>query len=572
MGFLNQSIVQVRDLFASMTPAARITAVLLLAVIGVSLGYLFQDFSGGAKEQLFHGDTLTAGEANAIQAAIATASLTGAEREGNQIFVPRGQKDDYLAAIANAGALPANLDTLLLDESADLGLFTDRRTRDDRMKAMRERMLSMIIRKMDGVQDANVLFDIRESKGLNDKRLVTATVGIRPTPGEELTARRVKMIQKAVAGATPGLNPKDVAILNYADGSQYDGSNAIDSAAYDGAYFQTKITYEEDMKKRIEEHLRYIPGVRVQVTAELDDTLNAETRSVKSTGEIQTIHEQNETALITDKQVDDQGRPGLTAQGPGRTGTEESVATNEHSTDTNSRDTTNFVPVDEDARTMAGLVPKDVRASIIIPSDYLVSVWRERNPDAAADDRPPASEIPQLLDIEKLAISGSVALLLPRKPTDDPYDQVTVTMYQSLTPPPVVEPSTATLAMVWASANSGTLIMAGLAMVSLVMLRSMVKSIPAAETNVFLQTPGGATGVAGFADEAGGFGEAGGGEGRRPGEPGGDFAGSVRSGNDGRPRLKLKKGPSLKDDLTDMVRDDPDAAAAILRTWISSAG
>lgn len=569
MGFLNQSIVQVRDLFASMTPAARITAVLLLAVIGVSLGYLFQDFSGGAKEQLFHGDTLTAAEANAIQAAIATGGLKGAEREGNQIFVPRGQKDDYLAAIANAGALPANLDTLLIDESADLGLFTDRRTRDDRMKATRERMLSMFIRKMDGVQDANVLFDIRESKGLNDKRLVTATVGIRPTPGEELTARRVKMIQKAVAGATPGLNPKDVAILNYADGSQYDGSNPVDPAAYDNPYYQTKITYEEDMKKRIEVHLRDIPGVRVQVTAELDDTLASEARTVKSEGDTQTIREEIEGTTIIEKQLDDRGRPGLTANGPNRTGTEEAVATNDHNTEINNRNAHNFVPTTEDVRTTAGLAPKDVRASILIPSNYLVRIWRERNPNAAEGDMPPGSEITNLLEDQKLAISGSVALLLPRQPESDPYKQVTVTMYQSLTPPPVVEPSTATQALVWASANSGTLIMAGLAMVSLVMLRSMVKSIPAAEMNVVLQTPGGGVGSAG---ELGGFGEAGGGEGRRPGEPGGDFAGSVRPGSDGRPRLKLKKGPSLKDDLTEMVREDPDAAAAILRTWISSAG
>jgi flagellar M-ring protein FliF len=41
---------------------------------------------------------------------------------------------------------------------------------------------------------------------------------------------------------------------------------------------------------------------------------------------------------------------------------------------------------------------------------------------------------------------------------------------------------------------------------------------------------------------------------------------------DERPRLKLRKGNSLKDDLTDIVRDDPDAAADILRSWIGKAG
>jgi hypothetical protein len=36
--------------------------------------------------------------------------------------------------------------------------------------------------------------------------------------------------------------------------------------------------------------------------------------------------------------------------------------------------------------------------------------------------------------------------------------------------------------------------------------------------------------------------------------------------------LRFKKGKSLKDDLVEIVREDPDAAADILRSWISKAG
>jgi flagellar biosynthesis/type III secretory pathway M-ring protein FliF/YscJ len=34
--------------------------------------------------------------------------------------------------------------------------------------------------------------------------------------------------------------------------------------------------------------------------------------------------------------------------------------------------------------------------------------------------------------------------------------------------------------------------------------------------------------------------------------------------------LRIKKGVSLKDDLVEMVQEDPDAAAAILRNWIGN--
>jgi flagellar M-ring protein FliF len=46
-------------------------------------------------------------------------------------------------------------------------------------------------------------------------------------------------------------------------------------------------------------------------------------------------------------------------------------------------------------------------------------------------------------------------------------------------------------------------------------------------------------------------------------------AGLAREG--GRRKLRLKKGPTLKDDLAELVKEDPDAAAAILRTWIGNA-
>lgn len=38
-----------------------------------------------------------------------------------------------------------------------------------------------------------------------------------------------------------------------------------------------------------------------------------------------------------------------------------------------------------------------------------------------------------------------------------------------------------------------------------------------------------------------------------------------------RKRLRIKKGVSLKDDLAEMVHEDPEAAAAILKSWIGKA-
>jgi flagellar M-ring protein FliF len=570
MGFLNQSIAQIRDLFASMTPAARITAALLVGVIGVSLAYLFQGYASGSKEFLFNGEMLQPREADAVEAAFAEGKLNDYERQGNRILVPRGEKGTYMGAVADAGALPANFDTLLLDESDQLSWLTDSKTRDARMKAARERQLSMLVRMMDGVAEAQVLYDVREPTGFERKQ-ITATVSVRPAPGEILTATRERMIRLAVSKAIAGLELDDIAILNLADASQTEGGGELSPDAIDSPYFRAKLAYEQIMKAKVEDVLRHIPGVRVQVTAELDETLAAETHVIKPEGDPQTVSEETDQSTDTTTQVEDRGRPGLSANGPGGAPPDEAVAKNEQRVETNTRAADNWVPTSEEVRETSGLVPMHVRAAIAIPSDFIVKVWRERTPDAAEDALPTAADITNITKEYIENIENVVSQLFPREPDAATYRNVKVTVFQSLTPPPVVEPSTMSRAMMWASGNSGSLIMAGLALVSLVMLRSMVKSIPVAETNVILQTPM----ARAAAGEAGGEFDAqrGGSRGGAATGAGGEAAtGGAARDRGGRPKLKLKKGASLKDDLTDLVREDPDAAAAILRNWISSAG
>ena len=151
-----------------MTPAARITSALLLGVIVVSLGYLFQGYSGGSEELLFGGELLQPREANADRSRHRPGGPRRfATQQSGRIVVPRGQKTAYLAAIADAGALPANFDKLL-DESLDGGLLESGEKGKQRYKAAREHQLSMMISKMDGIEDAKVMYDNRRTEGVRE--------------------------------------------------------------------------------------------------------------------------------------------------------------------------------------------------------------------------------------------------------------------------------------------------------------------------------------------------------------------------------------------------------------------
>src|SRR3954451_21853809 len=113
MDFLNKAIAQLSELFRSMTPGARVTAGLLLAVVIVSMGYLFRQGASGPDAFLFGGEALSDGQLTSVEAAIAKAGLSDYQREGNRIRVPSGQQAKYLAAVADAGALPPNFNTIL---------------------------------------------------------------------------------------------------------------------------------------------------------------------------------------------------------------------------------------------------------------------------------------------------------------------------------------------------------------------------------------------------------------------------------------------------------------------------
>ncbi len=558
MDFLNQAISQVRELLLSMTPAARVTALLLVGVIGVSLSFLVKQQSASPDEYLFGGEFLQTSAVNRIEVALGKADLNGYERVGDRIKVPRGQKATYLAAIADAGALPTNLNELL-EKALDLGPFTDRVTREQRLKAAREQQFSMIVSKMSGIENATVIFDIQKPRGLNRKNNATATVSVSPSAGETLDARQMRRIRQFVAGGIAGLKPDNVIVTNLSDGSMYGGGGeSISQESFDDPYYQKRIAYEKYLTAKLENHLRAFAGAQVQVTAELDTRLEHTIQSIQPEGDVAALRLTTDEDSTTTSENKNGGRPGVTANANTRTAeqTTETVVKNE--TTSNESQAENFVGTKTEVEVLAGMVPDKVRATVSIPKSYLISVWRERESRKGND---PKQQLPDDIDTQldnlkgevKTQVEELVVPLLPRKQAEDAFENVTVTFVESLTPDPIEPPSVASQALGWAGQNFSTMTMAVVAMVSLMMLRSMVKAIPPSE-------PAPAISAATLGIETG----------EDTGEPSSPEASEPEDPS--RPKLRLKRGPSLTDDLTEIVREDPDAAAAILRSWIGNAG
>jgi flagellar M-ring protein FliF len=554
MDFLNKSIAQLSELFRSMTPGARLTAGLLLAIVVVSMGYLFRQGSAGPDAYLFGGEPLPDGQLMRAEAAIAQAGLSGYERDGNRIRVPAGQQAAYLAAVADAGALPPNFNTILENALDKGGPWESAAATRERLQIARQQTLSEIVRAMYWVEDAVVLYDEQEQRGagkLSPTRQITASVNVRPILGETLDPRRAKMLQKLVAHAV-SMDPGDVNVTNLGDGGIHGSDDAMSFELFDDEYLKTKVAFEMQKKESILNALRDIPGVRVEVNAELDKAVEEMTRNVKpdkaSTTPSRTVENTEKSSQTTSKGG---GQPGPVAQGPTRQGASEATQQNTNTTTSEVTETDNVVGVEESRVLKKGYTPKEVWATVTIPASYVSGIWQNRNPDAGS---PPKSEDLKIVEDQVVAkveniVEPLVRLQINKGQTT--YKYVRVVVLDSL-PAPTIEPrSVSSQGLAWVGRYWSTLAMLGVAMFSLLVLRSVVRGAP---TPVSGGAGAAAPALTLHADEP-----------------------PARGTNeevpaDDRPRLRLKKGKSLKDDLVEIVREDPDAAAEILRSWIGKAG
>jgi flagellar M-ring protein FliF len=242
------------------------------------------------------------------------------------------------------------------------------------------------------------------------------------------------------------------------------------------------------------------------------------------------------------------GQPGPIAQGPNRQGAAVAPEQNKNETSKDVTDTENVVGAEESRILKDGYTLKEVHATVLIPSNYVESVWKSKNPTAT--DPPKPEDLTLHEGQIKTTVENAVQplLLLQANRGQDNYKFVYVQFLPSLPVPTLEPPSTTSQALAWAGRYWSTLAMLGVAMFSLLVMRSVVKGGPST-------TAASATAAAaGLTLDTG----------TSPPRPADD----EEEPGDDRPRLRLKKAKSIKDDLVEIVHENPDAAAEILRSWI----
>lgn len=562
MDFLNKAYAQLAELFLSITPAARATTALLLAAVVVAGGYLFNHQMSGGNVYLLEGQHFSSEELKAMEAAFGAGRLEGYTVEGGRVRVPSGQKAKYMAAMADAGAMPASFGSHLLEAVNKPGPFTSGPQQKAMMKIALQNELSAIIRSMQGVERAMVLYDTQKKGGLRSAETTTASVSVKPVGTLPLSPEQVPKIRHLVAGAIAGLDPRQVVVVDL-NGRTYGGGGAdADVGPLEDPYVQRLKAYPELFEGRIREALAYIPGVIVKSNVDLNQELHrSEQRSHVDPKLVAPLMIKDETETTQSESGGPTGQPGYQAQQ--RPNAPANLAHGPKSThndkDRSSSVQQNAVSTDQTTTEYASLTPKRVTVTVGIPSSFYEKIWRERNPAPLGQAAPPldkkAIEQIELDEIKK--VQTAVTNLIPQvDATADPSPLVTVSTYQPLPQPEIPATPTAEVALSWLSGHWSTLGMLGLAFFSLLMVRSLVRAGPPATAAANLPVTPAAAAAAAIAAAA---------------EPAAEEKAAAESKDKAKRKRRLGSGQSLREELADLVREDPDTAANILRTWIGNA-
>jgi flagellar M-ring protein FliF len=556
MNAFRDAIEQLRKMLAEMPMQGRLLAGLMGILVVVGIGLMVRTYSAQPDEYILGGRQLTDDELDRIEAAFGTAGLRDYERIGTRIRVPAAQRDVYLKVLAEADALPTATPNYLAKAIDAANPLESASQRQARIQNARERELAKQIEMFPQVEAAWVTYD-EESQGFTGKVTKTAAVHVKPRGNESLSPYLRKQIQDLVAGSYAGLTAEQVVVSD-------SNSRGMDNAAYlgmDNKYYNAKRAYQEMYESDIRKLLAPVGEFQLTVGVELDPTLEREEAGLKYDSEPKTLTESSSRAVEERTQPNQGGVPGVASNAYGNKPVEVASGSDNMKREESTEDYTRVVGQIQTRSVQSALVPKRVSVSIQVPQSYYSKIfnsnWQVANP-TATDPPPPmtTADLERIRNETTTSLKKLVATVLPPMPPgDDRFPQVEVQDYVDL-PSPTVEPtSVANTALSYLAESWQYGLLALVALVALLVARSIGRGSPSSPTpNGFgetfgLQIPNVAAGAAG-------------------GEPG--LGGGIGGEGPGGRRFTVT-GETLRDELTSMIDQNPDAAANVLRGWIGDA-
>lgn len=530
MDVLQRITRQFMELFRSMSPSQRATLIVVPVMVLAGFGWLLFQPKGDSYTALSWGKVYTTEELIAAEQAFLQEGLKDFRREGQRIMVPAVDVDKYNAALVKFDAMPADLGGQLLKQYETMGPFSTEKERQERKEAMLLQEVRRVIRAVPEIQDARVAIASSGRRGFGPKSKTTANVTVTPRNRRELSSRLVSSIQSAVASMVPDLKPSDVTVFDVVNGVSYKGDAADEP--FDSKLLSRTRDFEHNYQQQIQRDLSYIPDVGVTVHVDIDKVKSEVVRSqVIDPKKTAPLFSQEMKIKDTLQQQPTRGEPGQVANRPGSVGGSPGMERSRQFADESSQ-ALNGVSFETSERELIAAMPKAVQVSVGVPSDYYRSVAAQRK--AAGETEQAKLDVAKIEETVLANVKKSVKALIPAGSPDTAVEVTTVDRVSTL--PPEIKPTFMESLNDWFKQWGGTVVMGVMAIIALMMVRRSMPALPPDTPPVF---PTAMNPVAASNTEA------------KEAEP---------------PREATKR-----DLLQGLVRDNPEATAAIISKWLQAA-
>ncbi|MEZ6133430.1 MAG: flagellar M-ring protein FliF C-terminal domain-containing protein [Pirellulaceae bacterium] len=569
MNIINDIGKQISGLFASMTPSARVMAGLMLGVIVVSLGWIISSQSSAQHEYLFGGRNYTDAELELWEATFGEAGLREYERVGKRIRVPVGEKDLYLKALSSASALPKEwggyMDAAINSNSP----FDPNSLIQLRTETARERELANLIRRMPGIEFAAVEYDEQRTGFARNTERV-CSISVQSHTNAPIAQPLLEVIAKQAETYFAGLPRDKITVTDLGAGFTHRGSNNPD-AMEDNPYLKAQQAFENSYHEKLASilHNTFNGEFQLSVSVKLDPTLRSESEQLKYDPTAVTLQSSESRRDLDTAKAPPGGVPGAASNGISNQ--PQTIAGNAAQTSKTKESEANERRVAGHEATItkkAPMVPESVTIAVGIPDSYYEKIWAVRflreNPDKKEDipPRPSPTELTALKsEAESMVRSAVEGIPVGLRQGDESKTLVKVYSYTDLPVPELPEITLAQSTLAWFSESWSTLGLMVIVLVALGMMFSWVKSqngVSEAESKFSegfgLKVPESLADELDLADGEDIVGE----------------DGVITPGKRAKPSFDLS-GEEIKEDLSTLIKENPDAAVNLLKTWIGDA-
>jgi flagellar biosynthesis/type III secretory pathway M-ring protein FliF/YscJ len=569
---LKKIYAHVRDLFLSMTPANRVLVSLLVLVLIFSLGYLvvgsIQRSDPASKYvKIYNGMHFTTEEQRAIENAFADSNLKDYRWVGgDQLEVPKSAQPTYIAAISLKNAVNPK-GSALNDAAKNLSTWDSSKIMDERIFQAKSQLIAESIAKFPGVVSAEVIANKRDKWDKNvwarekvpSIAVYVDAVYFKPLPDETIVA-----IGNTIASAFGVTNKREITISDRRNSRTYYGNGEDVESNGASAYAKAQKKYQDFWNKEIHEMLN-IKGLQVQTSFFLTTRFNERALDVTQRIAKDPFYKHDSNYNLEAESRGFAARPGQISMGT-RPLINPTTAISDGSKLSEKRDEneiTKSIGGIEERYEVFPLVPERVTATLLIPRPYILENWLAKN---SKPNEPTPEPTPEQLAAEeeelKKTIRQNVGNMFihyrGESRSADPYDMVQVSVYNPMVDPEI-EITNWQKFQAWLLHNWQTLSLMGLVLGGLCVLWTITRPVKPPQIVIYeapevpmevieakAQAKAEAEAAA-IAAEAAAREE----EIDRTLEP----FGSIRS---------------IRDEIAELVAENPEAAAAVLRQWIGN--